>query len=60
MALSFIPTLRFYGRSLIWGVALPAVALLYMLYTLNSAYQHLRKRGGQWKGRVHKNAPSLQ
>lgn len=60
MALSFIPTLRFYGRSMIWSVALPAIALLYMLYTLNSAYQHMRKRGGQWKGRVHENAPSLQ
>ena len=60
MALSFVPTLRYYGRSLVWSIALPVIALLYMCYTLNSAYQHLRRRGGQWKGRVHTNAPSLQ
>ena len=60
MALSFIPTLRYYGRAVLWSVALPAIALLYMRYTLKSAWQHLRRRGGQWKGRVHGNAPSLQ
>ena len=60
MALSFIPTLRYYGRAMLWSIALPAIALLYMCYTLNSAWQHLRRRGGQWKGRVHGNAPSLQ
>ena len=37
----------------------PAIASLYLYYTLNSAYQYLRRRGGQWKGRVH-DAPSLQ
>jgi hypothetical protein len=30
-----------------------------MTYTLHSAYQHFRRRGGQWKGRVHANAPSV-
>jgi hopene-associated glycosyltransferase HpnB len=60
MALSFVPTLRYYGRSLLWSIALPVIASLYMCYTLNSAYQHLRQRGGQWKGRVHTNAASLQ
>ena len=59
MALSFVPTLRFYRRSPLWGLALPGVASLYLYYTLNSAYQYLRRRGGQWKGRVH-DAPSMQ
>ena len=59
MALSFVPTLRFYRQSPLWGLALPGIALLYLYYTLNSAYQYLRRRGGQWKGRVH-DAPSLQ
>jgi hopene-associated glycosyltransferase HpnB len=59
MALSFVPTLRFYRLSPLWGLALPGIALLYLYYTLNSAYQYLRRRGGQWKGRVH-DAPSLQ
>ncbi len=60
MALSFIPTLRFYRISPLWSIALPGIALLYLYYTLNSAYQFLRRRGGQWKGRVHIDAPSLQ
>jgi hopene-associated glycosyltransferase HpnB len=59
MSLSFVPTLRYYRLSPLWGVALPGIALLYMVYTLNSAYQHFRRRGGQWKGRVHADAPSL-
>ena len=60
MTLSFVPTLRYYRLSPIWSVALPGIALLYMSYTLQSAYQHCRRRGGQWKGRVHADAPSVQ
>jgi hopene-associated glycosyltransferase HpnB len=60
MSLSFVPTLRYYRLSPIWSVALPGVALLYMIYTLQSAYQYFRRRGGQWKGRVHADAPSVQ
>jgi len=60
MALSFRPMLRFYRLSWLWGLALPMIATLYVSYTIDSAYQHLRRRGGQWKGRIHVNAPSLQ
>ena len=60
MALSFVPTLRFYRLSPLWGIALPGIAMLYALYTFDSAFKHWRRRGGQWKGRVHVNAPSLQ
>jgi hopene-associated glycosyltransferase HpnB len=59
MSLSFVPTLRYYRLSPIWSVALPGIAFLYMCYTLNSAYQHFRRRGGQWKGRVHADAPGV-
>jgi hopene-associated glycosyltransferase HpnB len=59
MSLSFVPTLRYYRLSPIWSVALPGIALLYMIYTLHSAYQHFRRRGGQWKGRVQADVPSL-
>jgi len=52
MAVSFAPTLRFYGRSLAWAPALPAIALIYVLFTLDSAWQHARGRGGMWKGRA--------
>jgi len=56
MALSFLPMLRFYRASPLWGLALPAIALAYMLYTLDSAYRTVRGQGGQWKGRVQANA----
>jgi len=52
MALAFQPMLQFYRVSPLWGVALPAVAALYMIFTLDSAYQYTRGRGGMWKGRV--------
>jgi hopene-associated glycosyltransferase HpnB len=55
MALAFQPTLRFYRLSPLWGLALPAIASLYMLYTLDSAYQYTRGRGGHWKGRAQAN-----
>ena len=60
MALSFMPTLRFYRVSRLWSITLPGIALLYLYYTLNSAYQYLLRRGGQWKGRVHVDVQSLQ
>jgi hopene-associated glycosyltransferase HpnB len=60
MGLSFMPTLRFYRLSRLWSFALPAIALLYLYYTLGSAYLFVRGRGGQWKGRVHADATSLQ
>ena len=55
MALAFQPTLRFYGRSGLWGLALPAIAATYMAFTVDSAYQHVRGRGGMWKGRAQGN-----
>ncbi len=51
MTASFRPMLRFYGRTPLWGLALPAIGLLYALFTLDSALQHWRGRGGMWKGR---------
>jgi hypothetical protein len=39
----------------LWGIALPAIAALYLLFTLDSAYQYMRGRGGSWKGRVQAN-----
>jgi hopene-associated glycosyltransferase HpnB len=56
MAMAFQPTLRLYRLSPLWGIALPAIALQYTLYTLDSAYQYVRGRGGTWKGRVQANA----
>ena len=55
MAIAFQPTLRFYRLSPLWGLALPAIALVYLAFTLDSAYQHARGRGGMWKGRAQAN-----
>jgi|SRR5579871_1469160 len=51
MTLSFLPMLRFYGRSRLWGVALPLAGLAYAAFTFDSALQCWRGRGGTWKGR---------
>jgi hopene-associated glycosyltransferase HpnB len=52
MALALQPTLRFYRVSPLWGAALPAIAAIYMAFTVDSAYQHWRGRSGMWKGRA--------
>ncbi len=52
MALAFQPVLKFYRRSPLWGVALPFIAALYSVFTLQSALETWRGRGGMWKGRA--------
>jgi hopene-associated glycosyltransferase HpnB len=52
MALAFFPTLRFYRLSPLWAPLLPVIAAVYLGFTLDSAYQHARGRGGMWKGRA--------
>ena len=52
MALLFQPMLRFYGRSPLWGFALPAIGGFYGVATLVSAVHHWQGRGGMWKGRA--------
>ena len=59
MALSFQPILRLYRLNPLWGGALPAIAFVYMAFTLDSAYQHGRGRGGVWKGRVQADASKV-
>lgn len=56
MAVAFQPTLRFYGLSPLWGPMLPAIALAYMAFTLESAYRAVRGQGGLWKGRMQARA----
>jgi hopene-associated glycosyltransferase HpnB len=58
MAFAFAPTLRFYRRSRLWGLALPAIALMYLIFTVDSAYQYVRGRGGTWKGRAQASMQS--
>lgn len=60
MTVAFLPMLRFYRRSPLWGPFLPLIALAYMAFTVDSAYQYARKRGGLWKGRVQSNVNGVR
>ena len=40
------------GCDPLWALALPVVAMLYLVFTFDSAYQYAKKRGGAWKGRT--------
>ena len=52
MAVAYQPMLRFYRLSPVWGLALPLIAAIYAAFTLDSAIQFWRGRGGMWKGRA--------
>jgi len=52
MAGLYQPMLTRYGRSPLWGFALPLIGAFYLAATLWSAVEHLRGRGGMWKGRA--------
>jgi hopene-associated glycosyltransferase HpnB len=53
MVIAYFPTLKFYRRSPLEVVTLPAIACLYTLMTIDSALRHWQGRGGGWKGRVY-------
>jgi hopene-associated glycosyltransferase HpnB len=57
-AVSFVPTLRRFGRTLLWAPALPAIAGFYLAATVGSAIDHWRGRGVVWKGRQYRGAHS--
>jgi hypothetical protein len=52
MTLALQPMLGFYRLSPIWGVALPVAACFYIAFTVKSALDYQRGRGGMWKGRA--------
>ena len=56
MAGMYVPMLRFYRLSWLWGLALPLIGVFYAAFTLESAIQHWSGRGGMWKGRAQANA----
>jgi len=58
MTITYLPTVRFYGLSPIWALALPAAALFYSYATWLSALRYWMGRGGQWKGRSQAPAKS--
>ncbi len=50
---SYLPTLRRYGLSRFYALALPLIALFYMAATMASAMQHWRGTGAKWKNREY-------
>lgn len=52
MGLSFLPMSRFYQRPALSVFLLPLIAIYYLVFTLDSALQYYRGRGGMWKGRA--------
>jgi hopene-associated glycosyltransferase HpnB len=53
MMLSFVPTLKYYGRSWAWALLLPGIGTLYLLMTWTSAIRFWRGKRAEWKGRVY-------
>jgi hopene-associated glycosyltransferase HpnB len=60
MGLSFAPIVRYYRLSPMWGFALPAIGALYTLFTVQSAVQVWKGKGGMWKGRAQAMAGATQ
>jgi hopene-associated glycosyltransferase HpnB len=50
MILAYAPTLRRFRLHPLRAAALPVIALIYMGFTCESAWQEWRGRGGMWKG----------
>ncbi|TAF55352.1 MAG: glycosyl transferase family 2, partial [Oscillatoriales cyanobacterium] len=57
MVIAYRPTLRAYEQPTIMGALLPAIASIYLLATIDSAWRHWRGRGGSWKGRTYAQHP---
>ncbi|WP_318719218.1 glycosyltransferase [Roseofilum sp. SBFL] len=55
MAIAYTPTAKLYRQFPLAGFALPLIASLYTLMTLDSALRHWQGRGGAWKGRVYQS-----
>jgi len=58
MAAAFQPMLRYYRLSPLWGALLPAIGALYTIFTVQSAIDVWRGKGGMWKGRSQALAAS--
>ena len=53
MSLTYLPTVQLYQLSWWRAFGLTAIAFLYELMTIDSAFRHLRGKGGLWKGRTY-------
>jgi hopene-associated glycosyltransferase HpnB len=58
MSVLYSQAVRFYGISMAWCCALPAIAIFYAGSTFASALSYWRGKGGVWKGRIQDARPS--
>ncbi len=54
MLISYLPTLRFYGRNPVWALTMPLAAALYLMMTWSSAIRYWKGERSRWKGRVYR------
>ncbi|HXG42516.1 MAG TPA: glycosyltransferase [Dehalococcoidia bacterium] len=59
MSASYLPMLRWFRLSPLWAPLLPAAALLYVLFTIDSAQRWHRGYGVEWRGRRTGPVPTL-
>jgi hopene-associated glycosyltransferase HpnB len=51
MWLAYVPTLRFYGLPVAWGLLMPVTGLLFLIMTWDSARRYLLGERSAWRGR---------
>lgn len=56
MARSYLPTLRYYGLSAGWALALPVIGMLFLAMTWHSAVRHWLGYGVTWRERRYLGA----
>jgi hopene-associated glycosyltransferase HpnB len=57
MAVSYLPTLRFYRLSPLWALLLPVTGAMYLLMTIDSAWRYARGVRSAWRGRTYTTGP---
>lgn len=53
MALTMLPTLRYYRRSPLWALLMPIAGMLYLAMTWSSAIRYRRGERSRWRGRSY-------
>jgi hopene-associated glycosyltransferase HpnB len=51
MLASYLPVLRFYGRSPLWALGLPLIGMAFLAMTWDSALRYWRGERANWRGR---------
>ncbi len=59
MAMTYLPTLRYYHLYSGWALLMPLTAALYLLMTWSSAIRYWAGERSRWKGRVYQNPNDL-